>query len=146
MSHLVPCPECDRHVRSRESECPFCGAGLELSAVPARAMPRGRLGRAALFAFGAAIAGATMVGCGSDDSSGSGGSAGTAGTSGSGGTGGGTAGSGGTGGGTAGSGGAAGGGGQAGAAGSGGTAGMAGASGNGGAAGLQPLYGAPPFP
>ena len=145
MSHLVPCPECDRHVRSRESECPFCGAGLELSAVPARAMPRGRLGRAALFAFGAAIAGATMVGCGSDDSSGSGGSAGTAGTSGSGGTGGGTAGSGGMAG-SAGSGGAAGGGGQAGAAGSGGTAGMAGASGNGGAAGLQPLYGAPPFP
>ncbi len=44
MSHLVPCPECDRHVRTRESECPFCGAALELSATPPRAMPRGPAG------------------------------------------------------------------------------------------------------
>ncbi|MCA9591938.1 MAG: hypothetical protein KC776_01465 [Myxococcales bacterium] len=124
MSHLVPCPACDRHVRSGESECPFCGVALDLSATPARPMPCGRLGRTALFAFGAAIAGATILGCGSDDSSGSGG----------------------TGGGVAGSGSAAGDAGQAGAAGSGGTAGMAGASGNGGTAASQPIYGAPPMP
>src|SRR4051812_25681851 len=70
MSHLVPCPQCSRHVRVAESSCPFCGSALELSAVAAPQLPRTRLGRAATFAFGASIVGATaLVSCGGDDTS-----------------------------------------------------------------------------
>ena len=51
---LQPCLECARHVRATESACPFCGAAIE--AAPSLRMPSERLGRAALFAFGAAMA------------------------------------------------------------------------------------------
>lgn len=68
-SRLLPCPGCDRHVRIAESLCPFCGGALPLayqSAGPAP-LPTGRLGRAAKFAFGAAVAGVVAVsGCGDD--------------------------------------------------------------------------------
>ncbi|MBW2460120.1 MAG: hypothetical protein JRH11_00640 [Deltaproteobacteria bacterium] len=68
-SRLLPCPGCDRHVRIAESLCPFCGEALPLayqSAGPAL-LPAGRLGRAAKFAFGAAVAGVVVVsGCGDD--------------------------------------------------------------------------------
>ena len=60
MSSLVPCPGCDRHVRSDETTCPFCQAAL----APARPCvgcsgpPAARLARAALVAAGAALLGA----------------------------------------------------------------------------------------
>lgn len=62
MSHLLPCDGCDRHVRADEPECPFCGAAIVSR--PAPVLPAGRLGRAATFAFGAALAAATAGGCG----------------------------------------------------------------------------------
>jgi hypothetical protein len=61
---LVPCPACDRHVRTTHDHCPFCAAALPAdlirSAVPSA--PR-RLGRAAAFAFGATV---SLTGCGGD--------------------------------------------------------------------------------
>jgi hypothetical protein len=57
---LVPCPACNRHVMSHEGECPFCAAPpAPGSGEPEDARPRGRLGRAALFAAGAS---ATLIG------------------------------------------------------------------------------------
>ncbi len=58
---LIPCPSCARHVRARESACPFCAATLPADP-GARAVPAtpGRLGRAAAFFFGAAV---TVAGC-----------------------------------------------------------------------------------
>src|SRR5262245_3592410 len=71
MSHLVPCPGCNRHVRHVETHCPFCGAGLALSDVRAPQVPTTRLGRAALFTFSATLAGATaLVACGGESESG----------------------------------------------------------------------------
>jgi hypothetical protein len=65
MDRLEPCPHCKRHVRISESSCPFCGRDVsQLSALPERALPSTRLGRAALFAFGAgaaALAGNTVA-------------------------------------------------------------------------------------
>lgn len=66
---LLPCPACERHVRVTESLCPFCGDALPLAYQSAGAanLPTKRLGRAAKFAFGAAVAGAMAVsGCGDD--------------------------------------------------------------------------------
>ncbi|MBW2463548.1 MAG: hypothetical protein JRH11_17995 [Deltaproteobacteria bacterium] len=68
---LLPCPGCDRHVRVAEPVCPFCGEAIPLAmqnAGPAP-VPGRRLGRAARFAFGAAVAGAVaFTGCGDDTS------------------------------------------------------------------------------
>jgi hypothetical protein len=64
MSRLEPCPSCARHVRLQESACPFCQQPLALSELPPRPLPRKRLGRAATFAFGASVVGATaLVAC-----------------------------------------------------------------------------------
>lgn len=63
MAQLEPCPGCQRHVRIDEPSCPFCGASLNLSAVSPRALPGTRLGRAALFTFGAAAAASAVVAC-----------------------------------------------------------------------------------
>ena len=60
---LLPCPSCARHVRQSESGCPFCGASLALASEPSRPMPTQRLGRAATFAFGAAMA-TSVAACG----------------------------------------------------------------------------------
>ena len=69
MSDLTPCPECHRHVRKTETRCPFCGEVVSLAHVPARALPSKRLSRAATFAFGAGVVGATaLVACGDDSS------------------------------------------------------------------------------
>jgi hypothetical protein len=62
MSHLRPCSDCDRHVRSDEVRCPFCGGALEVDDRPPP-VPTGRIGRAALMAFGAALATASLAGC-----------------------------------------------------------------------------------
>jgi hypothetical protein len=76
MSDLVPCPTCRRHVRKHESACPFCAAGLTLAHLPPPVLPRIRLGRAATFAFGATLVGASLVGCGGDAEEGKKGGAG----------------------------------------------------------------------
>lgn len=125
MSQLAPCPACARHVRIAEAQCPFCSASLDLSATPSPALPSRRLSRAAILAFGAALAaGVTTVGCGSDDDGG--GNGGTGGQS---------------------TGGASSGGGSAGAGGTDGGAGSGGSAGQntGGVAGnIAPPYGIPP--
>jgi hypothetical protein len=58
---LIPCPSCARHVRARESACPFCASALP-GGVGERAIPATpqRLGRAAAFFFGAAV---TVASC-----------------------------------------------------------------------------------
>src|SRR4051812_47263654 len=78
MTQLIPCPGCNRHVRRAETSCPFCSAALSLTDVPEPALPRTRLGRAATFAFGATLVGATtLVGCGGDSEGGKEGGGGT---------------------------------------------------------------------
>ena len=68
-NHLLPCPECARHVRVLHPVCPFCGHALPMAhrAVPAARAPRVRLGRAATFAFGAAVATSVAAGCSDRD-------------------------------------------------------------------------------
>src|SRR6185503_4104334 len=64
MTHLVPCPGCRRHVRVSEANCPFCSVALSLANTPPPILPTTRLGRAATFAFGATLLGASAVaGC-----------------------------------------------------------------------------------
>ena len=70
MSHLVPCPGCNRHVRNSEASCPFCDRELDLARSPAPAVPTTRIGRAALFTFSATLAGATaLAACGGESES-----------------------------------------------------------------------------
>ncbi len=61
MSALQPCLACRRHVRATEASCPFCHAAV--TEVAPRPMPTQRLGRAATFAFGAAVT-MSAAGCG----------------------------------------------------------------------------------
>src|SRR5450432_3685416 len=61
MKHLVPCPECNRHVRVSELECPFCASPLDLANTPPPQLPRSRLSRAATLAFGATLVSATAI-------------------------------------------------------------------------------------
>ena len=70
MNELLPCPSCRRHVRKWEAACPFCTAELQLGNAPAPVLPRGRLSRAATFAFGATLAGAALVACGGESEEG----------------------------------------------------------------------------
>jgi hypothetical protein len=176
MSHLVPCLSCHRHVRASDELCPFCGVALSSAQRDSDApeLPRRRLGRAALFTFGATLIGGAACsdgtggskdaagdtsavdggGSGGGGGGGSGGGGSGGGGSGNGGSGSGGVGSGGRGGngtgGTA-SGGQAGGGGRGGhaAGGSGGQAGNGGRGGTGGSIappyGIGPLYGAPAY-
>jgi hypothetical protein len=67
MSHLVPCPACNRHVDVAERACPFCATALPAAsrAQQPPAPPRARLGRAALMAAGATMMGAAA--CSSSD-------------------------------------------------------------------------------
>ena len=58
MSTLTPCPSCNRHVRVSDATCPFCGSAVIVAPAAVSApVLRGRLGRAALFAAGAALMG-----------------------------------------------------------------------------------------
>ena len=78
MSFLTPCPGCQRHVLTTETECPFCAAPLALSKLSPPELPTKRLGRAATFAFGATLLGASaVVSCGgtTDDDEGAAGKA-----------------------------------------------------------------------
>src|SRR3954468_22412007 len=61
MNHLVPCPECGRHVRVSEPQCPFCALPLDLAGTPEPRLPSVRLSRAATLAFGATFASATAL-------------------------------------------------------------------------------------
>ncbi|MEP7049269.1 MAG: hypothetical protein ABJB12_02905 [Pseudomonadota bacterium] len=61
MNQLVPCPECGRHVRVSETECPFCALPLDLAGTPEARLPGTRLSRAATLAFGATLASATAL-------------------------------------------------------------------------------------
>jgi hypothetical protein len=179
MEQLAACPGCSRHIRAEENVCPFCALALAASwshAVVKPPLPVARLGRAALFAAGAALLvavdgcdddastgdaavdQATMADSGSGGTTGSGGAGtgGAAATGGSSGTGGAAATGGGSGtGGAAASGGRSGAGGAAtggrGGAATGGASGTGGAGGQAGAQGsggrgITPLYGAPPAP
>jgi hypothetical protein len=67
MSHLAPCPACNRHVDVAETACPFCAAVLAPSFRAARPLgpPPRRLGRAALMTAGAALMGAAA--CSAND-------------------------------------------------------------------------------
>lgn len=58
---LAPCSGCRRHVSAEADSCPFCGAAITSS--PVAGSPSARLGRAAIFAFGAAVASAGLAGC-----------------------------------------------------------------------------------
>ncbi len=61
--HLVTCHACARHIRASEGACPFCHA-LNIAPPQARPTPTQRLGRAALFAFGAAVStSVALTGC-----------------------------------------------------------------------------------
>jgi hypothetical protein len=69
MPALEPCPGCQRHVRTDEHNCPFCGMAVadHMARQKPRAIPRVRLGRAALFAFGVSTASAPLLACNGDD-------------------------------------------------------------------------------
>jgi hypothetical protein len=60
---LVPCPSCRRHVRTAETNCPFCAATLR--DLDSRVIPNvtQRLSRGAVFVFASSLA---VAGCGSD--------------------------------------------------------------------------------
>lgn len=84
MTQLIPCPGCNRHVRQAETSCPFCATALSLEHIAPAALPRTRLGRAATFAFGATLVGATtLLACGgeSEDKKPGGGGSSSGGTS-----------------------------------------------------------------
>ncbi len=123
MSHLVPCSSCHRHVRVAEDRCPFCGAAraAELREMAPAPLPKRRLGRAALFTFGATLATAA---CDSTTTPGDGGAAGSTADGAAGGSGGG--------------------GGSTGNAGSSGSAGSTGGN-TGTAGGFAPPYGIAPL-
>lgn len=140
---LVPCPNCDRHVKASEGACPFCQVELggDLSARIAPSTTA-RLSRAAAFAFGVSVA---LTACGDDETTSSSttgaGNSGNTGTGNSGNTGTGGDGTGGTA--TGGTGGDATGG--TGGVGTGGdVTGGAGGDGGLGIGGGVALYGAPP--
>lgn len=59
MSHLRPCPGCERHVRADVTLCPFCDAALAAD-TGSPVLPAARLGRAAHMAFGAAAVAASL--------------------------------------------------------------------------------------
>ena len=69
MPVLEPCPGCQRHVRSDEQQCPFCGVAVaaHMATQRPRTMPRARLSRAALFAFGIGAVGTPLLACNGDD-------------------------------------------------------------------------------
>ncbi|MCB9598529.1 MAG: hypothetical protein H6719_37790 [Sandaracinaceae bacterium] len=58
---LIACEGCARHVHADEGSCPFCGADVDAPTESPRQAPVGRLGRTAVFLFGAAIGGCGSV-------------------------------------------------------------------------------------
>jgi hypothetical protein len=70
--HLRPCPSCQRHLRTSETACPFCGSQVPAALRAARrpSLPRQRMSRAALVAFSLAGAPACEDGVGSQPEAG----------------------------------------------------------------------------
>lgn len=64
MMRLVLCDGCQRHVRDDAARCPFCGGAITPSAIGTERV--GRLGRAALMAFGVAAGGVAVAACEKD--------------------------------------------------------------------------------
>jgi hypothetical protein len=63
MNRLIACGACARHLRATEPACPFCGAALpELAPEAPRRVP-GRIGRAAILAFGATLSATSLGAC-----------------------------------------------------------------------------------
>jgi hypothetical protein len=59
---MAPCPACARHVRVRESACPFCAAALPADfAAHVAPDPTGRLSRSAIAALATAVLGAACA-------------------------------------------------------------------------------------
>jgi hypothetical protein len=59
MKSLSPCPECQRHVRTDEARCPFCGASCSASpALAAEVSPSRISQRAAAIAMSVSLAAA----------------------------------------------------------------------------------------
>jgi len=71
MQSLSPCRSCQRHVSTDEAACPFCAVDLtdSMRSLRARPLPRLRLGRSALFVYGATavLTSVAAVACQSDD-------------------------------------------------------------------------------
>lgn len=63
---LVLCESCARHVREDGDRCPFCGASAPSKGIAGAPDRVGRLGRAALMAFGVAAGSAGIEGCQKD--------------------------------------------------------------------------------
>lgn len=61
---LVLCDGCQRHVRDDGERCPFCGVAVAGDVTSSERV--GRLGRAALMAFGVAAGSAGIEGCQKD--------------------------------------------------------------------------------
>jgi hypothetical protein len=60
MAQLVPCPQCERHVRLSTASCPFCDVALDVSGLSEqyaarRVTAQPGLKRAAMFALGASV-------------------------------------------------------------------------------------------
>lgn len=64
-TRFIACPGCGRHVRARDSRCPFCGASAP-EARPLRTIAE-RLTRAAMHAAGAAGAVVAIGDCGGQE-------------------------------------------------------------------------------
>ncbi len=63
MTSLNPCPKCCRHIRADDDACPFCSSPVEPRQQEEASPYSGpRLGRAAIFTFGATLA---MASCSS---------------------------------------------------------------------------------
>ena len=63
MTRFLPCPSCNRHVNGADARCPFCETVMPRSEPrPAGSPPLVRLGRIAVLAAGAALAGGN-AGC-----------------------------------------------------------------------------------
>ncbi len=67
---MIVCPQCQRHIKYGESQCPFCAADVSAIAPPTTGPVRPRTSRAALVlaaVTAAAAAGGAAAGCSDDD-------------------------------------------------------------------------------
>lgn len=63
-SSFAVCPACRRHVRARETRCPFCRCAFAPGDLPVERSPDPRLGRAAQLAWKLVLGGAGAIACG----------------------------------------------------------------------------------
>jgi hypothetical protein len=70
VNRLEKCTGCARHIRVSEPACPFCGAAVPVAFGEADALARGRrgrIGRGAILAIGAASVGVAVAACSGGD-------------------------------------------------------------------------------